>query len=194
MNSAAPANEARVPAVGGCAKRSEALFKHLLAAMMTLAPFPSTSLAASFIVNSELDQVDAVPGDGVCATASEACTLRAAIQEANALAGEESIEVPAGNHVLTIPGTDEDAAATGDLDITDGLNVTGAGMDKSVIDAGGLDRVLEIQNVDFRQPVGPSGITILVGDTALVASSLAGLRIVDVSKPAVPDVAGSLQL
>ena len=40
--------------------------------------------AATFTVNSATDAVDATPGDGVCATAGSVCTLRAAIQEANA--------------------------------------------------------------------------------------------------------------
>jgi CSLREA domain-containing protein len=42
-------------------------------------------------VNSTLDAIDAVPGDGICATAgpTPVCTLRAAVQEANALAGDE---------------------------------------------------------------------------------------------------------
>ena len=150
------------------------------------------SLAVTFYVDSEIDEVDVLPGDGACATSTGACTLRGAIQETNALPGEDAIEVPAGNYVLAIPGIDEDLAAAGDLDILDDLILTGSGMDETVIDAAGLDRVLEIQNVDLRQPVELSGLTILVGDTALVASSLAGLRIVDVSNPAVPVEVGTL--
>ena len=40
--------------------------------------------ALNFVVNSTGNQVDAAPGDGVCATAGAVCTLRAAILEANA--------------------------------------------------------------------------------------------------------------
>jgi hypothetical protein len=42
-----------------------------------------------FTVDSTVEAVDAVPGDGACADACGACTLRAAIQETNALAGAE---------------------------------------------------------------------------------------------------------
>jgi len=70
--------------------------------------------AVVFAVDSTVDAVDAVPGDGTCADASGACTLRAAIQETNALAGADVVELPAGNYVLSIPGIGEDTSATGD--------------------------------------------------------------------------------
>jgi CSLREA domain-containing protein len=47
-------------------------------AVLTVQPCPT-----SFTVNSNLDTVDANPGDNICATAGAVCTLRAAIQEAN---------------------------------------------------------------------------------------------------------------
>ncbi len=103
-----------------------------------------TASGAGFAVNSTVDAVDAHPGDGICATAVGACTLRAAIQETDALSGADEITVPAGTYQLTIAGVGEDAGATGDLDITDDLVVTGAGRDETVIDGGGLDRVLQI--------------------------------------------------
>ena len=49
-------------------------------------------------------RVDAIPGDGVCAAAGGACTLRAAVEEANALAGGHAITLPAGTYTLTIAG------------------------------------------------------------------------------------------
>ena len=97
--------------------------------------------AATFTVDSTLDAVDANLGDGVCATATHVCTLRAAIQEANAFAGADTITLPAGMYTLSIPGPLEDEAATGDLDITDDLTLTGAGAANTIIDGGGLDRV-----------------------------------------------------
>jgi titin len=48
--------------------------------------------ATTFIVNESGDAGDANPGDGACATASDVCTLRAAIQEANAHSGSDVIE------------------------------------------------------------------------------------------------------
>ncbi|MFN8557150.1 MAG: CSLREA domain-containing protein [Dehalococcoidia bacterium] len=50
--------------------------------------------AAAFVVNDLGDAVDAAPGNGVCATAGAVCTLRAAIQEANAAAGPDTITCP----------------------------------------------------------------------------------------------------
>jgi CSLREA domain-containing protein len=60
--------------------------------------FAVTARAADFVVNDPTDVVDAVPGDGVCETGSgtRVCTLRAAIQEANAAAGADTVTLPAG--------------------------------------------------------------------------------------------------
>src|SRR5215813_14882070 len=103
--------------------------------------------AATFTVNSTLDAVDAHPGDGVCATVTNVCTLRAAIQETNALAGADTIKVPAGTFTLSLAGAGEDGAATGDLDITDDLTLTGAGATSTIIDGGRIDRVFDIFRV-----------------------------------------------
>ena len=58
--------------------------------------------AATFTVDSTTDAVDASPANGVCATAGAVCTLRAAIQESNELAGADTVTVPAGTHTLTM--------------------------------------------------------------------------------------------
>ena len=97
--------------------------------MMAVA-FQSASLAAVFTVDSPADVVDASPGDGACDDGSGNCTLRAAIQEANALAGADEITLPAGNvhtHRSRRAGL-EDGAASGDLDIGTELVITGAGV------------------------------------------------------------------
>jgi CSLREA domain-containing protein len=55
-------------------------------------------------VNSPSDVSDASPGNGICETAlgNGVCTMRAAIQEANALAGADQIILPSNTYVLTI--------------------------------------------------------------------------------------------
>ena len=59
--------------------------------------------AASFTVDSTGDDPDASPGDGTCATAGGACTLRAAIDEANANPDADTIAFDiAGSGVHTI--------------------------------------------------------------------------------------------
>lgn len=65
--------------------------------------------------------MDADPGDGECATAGGACTLRAAIREANALPGPDTIDLPAGTYAVALAG----AADT-------------------IIDGNEIDRVLDI--------------------------------------------------
>jgi CSLREA domain-containing protein len=81
----------------------------------------------SIRVTSTGDEVDATPGDGACATASGVCTLRAAIQEANATPGHDAITLPAGTYRLTLAGAADDTAAAGDLDIAGDLTIGGTG-------------------------------------------------------------------
>lgn len=58
-------------------------------AVPTLTPIPAS--AATFTVNSTADTPDASVGDGFCDVGGNVCTLRAAIEEANADEGEDTI-------------------------------------------------------------------------------------------------------
>ena len=107
---------------------------------------PASAPMTTFTVNSTLDAVDASPGDGICATSGGICTLRAAVQEANALAGLDTITLPSGTYQLTIVGTGEDQSATGDLDITDDLVINGAISNTTIVDGNALDHVFHISN------------------------------------------------
>jgi len=80
------------------------------AATLVLTSLGSRTAAAIFAVNSTSDVVDASPGDGVCRTPNGTCTLRAAIQQANALPGPDVVTLPAGTYLLSIPGTGENPA------------------------------------------------------------------------------------
>jgi CSLREA domain-containing protein len=102
------------------------------------------SSAATFTVNSTVDETDIIPGDGICVSASKKCTLRAAVMEANALAGADSIMLLTKTYALSLVGTGEDAAATGDLDITEELEVMGTGLSATIIDADGIDRIFHV--------------------------------------------------
>jgi CSLREA domain-containing protein len=103
--------------------------------------------AAGFAINSTADRPDAKPGDHVCLTDAATCTLRAAIQEANADGGANTIFIPRGHYRLAIPPTPEagfagqDDAGAGDLDITGTLTIRGAGARETIVDGGHLDRV-----------------------------------------------------
>ncbi|MFQ6006544.1 MAG: choice-of-anchor Q domain-containing protein [Woeseia sp.] len=71
-------------------------------------------------------------------------SLRGCIIWANGNPGTDTLTVPAGTYTLTIAGTGEDAAATGDLDITDGTVINGDALGSTIIDANAIDRVFEI--------------------------------------------------
>ncbi len=117
--------------------------------------------AATFTVNSTVDAVDATPGDGVCETTpgGALCTLRAAIQESNARAGADTIILPAGVYTLSIPGGNENGAATGDLDITQDLTISGAGSTDTIVDGGKIDRVFEMPSFQV--------ITVAISDVTI---------------------------
>src|SRR5689334_20797495 len=66
---------------------------------------------ATFLVTTTTDS-----NDGACTVAL--CSLRDAVIAANANAGADTITLSAGTYTLTLVGANEDAAATGDLDIT----------------------------------------------------------------------------
>jgi CSLREA domain-containing protein len=125
--------------------------------------------AKTFKVNSPEDLVDASPGDGVCAAVNSFCTLRAAIQEANALAGADKIILQAKKYYLGISGTAENASATGDLDITDNLTIKGVSAAKTIINGNALDRVFQI--------IGPVTVKFikLSVQNGLVADSAGGI-------------------
>ncbi len=101
-----------------------------------------------FIVDTTADMVDAVPGDGLCETTTGDCTLRAAVMEANALAGEQKIELAATHYPLSITGPGGDAQ--GDLDVTDDIKIKGHGYlytdidGASLIAAGDPDRIFDV--------------------------------------------------
>ena len=64
--------------------------------VVLLCALGSPASAATFSVTSTADAPDAAVGDGVCATAGGACTLRAAVEEANAQSGIDVVVETAG--------------------------------------------------------------------------------------------------
>ena len=114
---------------------------------MTSDAVESWTTITTITVNTTDDTVDVDPGDGVVADAGGNVSLRAAIMEANALAGDDTIVVPAGTYAFTLGGVGENSSATGDLDITEttgSLTIIGAGAGSTVIDAQSLERVFHI--------------------------------------------------
>src|SRR5687768_16131521 len=110
--------------------RTEGGFRFFLVfaamAMLVITAFSSNTHAATFVVNTTADTADAAPGNGACADAGGACSLRAAISEANALAGADIITLPAGTYTQSLAAASEDANAGGDWDITTPITINGA--------------------------------------------------------------------
>ena len=115
-------------------------------ALLLCAALPAR--AAVFTVNSEADVPDDAIGNGECHAElglPGVCTLRAAIQEANANPGLDQIWLTAGQ-VYTLTRAGQDAtAANGDLDILDDVQVLFlASGERPVVDANGLERAFEV--------------------------------------------------
>lgn len=106
----------------------------------------SESWTLDNVVNSTIDAVDNIAGDGFIADANGNRTLRAAINEANANQGADVITLAPGTYLLTLGGRFEDEGFKGDLDIRESLTIRGSGTraTDTVIDAGDLDRVFHV--------------------------------------------------
>jgi hypothetical protein len=126
------------------------LFCRLLGVLLFAGVTPAH--AAMFPVNSGYDLPDLDPGNGLCVAyifisppfVLPFCTLRAAIQEANALPGPDVIELGSGTYSLSLEGGQENLADSGDLDILDTVEIRGQGADHTIIDGAALDRVIDI--------------------------------------------------
>jgi len=124
---------------------------------------PMTFNIANILVDVTGDMADVSPGDGVCDGGSSNCSLRAAIQEANALPGAQTITFAASTDSTPIVLTgapNEDANASGDLDILGDVTITGNGETSTLLDGGGLDRVIHIPGAFT---VAITGVTIQNG-------------------------------
>jgi CSLREA domain-containing protein len=104
--------------------------------------------------------------DGNC---NADCSLRDAIIAANKAQFRSTIFLPSGTYTLTLEGSGEDSAETGDLDILSGLTIIGDGQETTIIDAAGLtgqpDRVFDIHadSLAAAYDVGLWGVTITGG-------------------------------
>lgn len=83
------------------------------------------------------------------------CSLREAILAANgdtavdactAGSGADVITLPPGTYTLSLAGAGENAAQTGDLDLTANITINGGGMNNSIIDGADLDRIFEVHS------------------------------------------------
>ncbi|MFH1426364.1 MAG: immunoglobulin-like domain-containing protein [Candidatus Kerfeldbacteria bacterium] len=131
----------------------------LVSASAAFAALPNPT---TFTVTKEADTAD-----GTC---DSDCSLREAVIAANANYGDDTIIVPAGTYDFAIAGRGEDAAATGDLDITDNLIIAGNSEGSTMISGEQYDRIFQIM----------SGVTVELHDVYLrngiaTASGASGL-------------------
>jgi CSLREA domain-containing protein len=102
---------------------------------VSLVLVPTAATAALYVPTKTADGAD-----GTC---DADCSLREAVQAANAHPGEDVILVHAGTYTLTLAG-DEDAAASGDLDLLEDVTIAGDGAERTVVDGGAVDRILQV--------------------------------------------------
>ncbi|MCP4549572.1 MAG: CSLREA domain-containing protein, partial [bacterium] len=107
--------------------------------------------AATFTVTKETDD------DGSCVVAD--CSLREAIIASNENPGFDTILIPGGTYVLSIPGGGELYSLTGDLNILDDVDIVGDEQLLVVIDGSEIDRVLAF----YRGVARISNVTITGG-------------------------------
>src|SRR6185436_14385611 len=100
--------------------------------------------------------------DGAC---NEDCSLREAVIASRELAGPDVIVLGPGVYRLTLAaGEEPDGEATGDLDLQQNVVISGAGAGRTVIDAAGIDRAVDVL----------AGATVELADLALRNGATAG--------------------
>ena len=115
-----------------------------------LITFPAPAAATTFTVNTVADSNDVAPGDCTCSAASGQCTLRAAVEEANASVGTDVISLPAGEYHI----------GAANLILSDTAEVRGAGAANTIIEQDTFDRIFRIETT---ATVTISGVTIQGG-------------------------------
>ncbi len=121
-------------------------FLWVLSSALSSTAYAQREASDTLVVDTTTD--DNTPAFQVCTTAANDCSLRGAISKANAdTTNTYTIQVPAGNYVLTLNGINEDSNATGDLDILCNLTILGAGANLTTVDGNQMDRVVHIQGV-----------------------------------------------
>ncbi len=123
---------------------------------LSIRPLPAAAATLTFQVTSTTDAPDASPGDGICADAAGQCTLRAAVQEADAQPSGSTITilVPAGTFPLKL----------GVLSLTaNTITVQGAGGGATTVDGRNASQVF---NVSPAASVTIGQLTIIHGNAA----------------------------
>jgi len=131
---------------------------------LTLAMFATLTHATDFTPTTFLDEVDANVGDGICQTITNNCSLRAAIQEANANpTTAHNILLATGTYLIELEQTGENQNLTGDLDVYSEVSILGKGITETFIDANYKDRHFHILPSEHRSILSISKLTLKNG-------------------------------
>jgi len=115
---------------------------HLLIVIVVVGiPLGTISAKTAYATTTFIVTKTADTNDGAC---DADCSLREAVIAANATPGDDIITLPNGTYILAIAGTDEDFAATGDLDIANNLTINGTDAGTTIVSGGGIDRVFHV--------------------------------------------------
>jgi hypothetical protein len=138
--------------------------------------FETRAMLSAIVVTTPLDLSDSLPGDGRAETSDGQTSLRSAVQEANALPGFDTIQLPPGTFELNLPDDLANDASGGDLDISDHLSIRGAGPDETVIDARQIDQLFELTNGSMLEL---HDLTLRTGDLNNIVNAVDGLAPLD---------------
>ena len=127
--------------------------------------------AGTFQVDSTTDSPSINPGDGKCVSKAGGCTLRSAVQEANASTLASTIQVPPGTYTLSIAPEGANFARSGGLMLDGEITISGDDFTRTIVDGGGVDRVFDVSR---GSTVQISGLTVQNG--AAKGSDGGGLR------------------
>jgi CSLREA domain-containing protein len=133
--------------------------------------WPAVAAAETFTVNTTADEVDATLGNFTCFTAAEKCSLRAAVEEANASAGEfDSIEFEEG--VFSGDGGSVIALGSALPTITDGIRLFGR---ECETEAGPTGPCVEVDGVPGASVIGIEGVEEAEVESVSLTGGEAGL-------------------
>ena len=145
--------------------------------LFALALAASNLGATTFVVDTLTDSHDAAPGDGVCADGSGNCTLRAAIEEANAWSGHDTVSLGPGDHVVELVNGVPSGVP---IEVLTEMDIVGAGAGVTTISVDDVEFInnsaLEVTSSGTGPGVLISGLTVDVesGGMGIIAIGLCG--------------------
>ena len=156
-----------------------------LTSTQTTAPTPTPVPAiddppGAVTVNHNKDSHDAAPGDGECADAANLCSLRAAVEEANASPGHDTIVLMLGEFRLQALESEYGPAFTG-IPVTEDLTIVGRSANVlPLIDGQGQTRIfnvvglatLRLEDVELANGSSSEGGAVAIAEGVLLATGV----------------------